>query len=106
MGVGECGRGTDQAADGGRRSECCEQASCAVDGCLESVDNAPNRNADVDRKVLSKDGEARPSGAQQPNGDLHRSGWSAGSPQHPSIALRVTGAPTSATSGQSYPDLD
>jgi hypothetical protein len=30
--VGDRRRGTDQAADGGRRSECCEQASCAIDG--------------------------------------------------------------------------
>jgi hypothetical protein len=41
FGVGECGRGTDQAADGGRRSECCEQASCAIDGSFEPVDDAP-----------------------------------------------------------------
>ena len=30
--VGDRRRRTDQAADGGRRSECCEQASCAIDG--------------------------------------------------------------------------
>jgi hypothetical protein len=30
--VGDRHRGTDQAADGSRRSECCEQASCAIDG--------------------------------------------------------------------------
>jgi hypothetical protein len=41
FGVGECGRGTDQAADGGGLSECCEEASCAIDGSLESVDGAP-----------------------------------------------------------------
>ncbi len=39
--VGNRRRGTDQAADGGRRSEYCQQASCAIDGCLESVDDAP-----------------------------------------------------------------
>jgi hypothetical protein len=39
--VGDRRRGTDQAADGGRRSECCTQASCAIYGCLESVDDAP-----------------------------------------------------------------
>jgi hypothetical protein len=32
FGVGECGPGTDQAGDGGCRSECCEEASDAIHG--------------------------------------------------------------------------
>jgi hypothetical protein len=68
FGVGESGRGTDQAADGGGRSECCEQASFAIDGFTQICRRCADRNANLanfrqvsrNRKVLGKGGRSRP----------------------------------------------